>query len=209
MADLVNLLGNSVDASILEEIPRLDHAVVMTTVWAVHHDRFEDGRVLNQSRGCPMTEDQMYLVASLYRKVWQLDVSRTTRSSCFLCGRKLPDQEERLCECFRAAHIGTFYTITPQAIKGLIDLKPDTWGQTIVETFQCARCKKLSSVLAIHPQKRFAKNAQPWTTPRLCPGCYENRTRTRVDAAPQKKGKLSVSELVEQAVRIGGPTATA
>lgn len=190
--NLASLCAVTIDLTVLGELPGLDQEIARTTVWAVHHDRFDEGRILNARRGCTMSEDQMYAVASIYRRIWQIDLGRNERSTCFLCGRTLPEAEERLCECFRGAHIDVYYHCTKESIRELQELKPTTWAQTIVETTQCPKCKRLNVIHASLPARRFEQKRK-WETPRYCQDCNNSkpyRTDDRRSSVPPRKKNL-------------------
>lgn len=156
----------------------VNQQVARICVWAVHHDKLEEGLRLCTAQGCKLGEDDMYEVAVFFKKVWQIDVPREVRKTCFLCNDDLPQHFERLCQCFREAQVARFIDPTPDNIEFLKEQYPGRWAQKIVETILCQSCGCLARVEAGVVDSKFRKGKH-WNTPKFCQKCYNGRKNER------------------------------
>ena len=190
---------------------KIDQQIARICVWAVHRERIRQGRILAALRDCVLSEEDVYEVASFFRKVWQIDSSREKRNRCFLCSDTLPEHWERLCHCFLVAEVGTWIEPTPKNIAWLKQDRPHDWFKAEIETYNCKTCKKNHVTTAGRVAARFRKGHSVWKTPKFCTECYEQRHRDRPRARRPQKEKAprppTLGDLTAKVAHVSPPTA--
>lgn len=166
---------------------RVDQKIAQICVWAVHHDRVEQGRLLCEKQGCVLTEDAMFDVAFFFKRVWQIDATREERERCFLCKAMLPLQFERLCHCYRVAQVGRYLEPTMENMDSLRKLYPHDWHERNVETLLCNNCGDTFAVPAGVVAAKL-RRGRIWNSPKVCMLCF--RQHRRAPAPPQKRAPL-------------------
>jgi hypothetical protein len=165
----------------------VDQQIAKIAVWGVHYQRLDQAVILIADRGVQLTCDDLYELAGVYRKIWQLDKLRTERSQCYLCRDTLPAHEEQLCRCFLAVQVGRHTDTSPEGIAKLKKSFPHGWDERCVETYQCKNpsCRAPQDVSAGVVDSKH-KQGQEWVTPKLCQVCYRQRgvPRQRTSSAP-------------------------
>lgn len=174
---------------------RVDQKIARICVWAVHHERVEQGRMLSERQGCTLTEEDIYEVAFFFRKVWQIDESRADRKDCFLCKAVLPTHLERLCRCFRVAQVGVWIPTTTESILWLKKTYPEDWYEHIMETILCQACGDTAEVKAHVVAAKFRKGRSVWRSPKFCQECFKakQKQKQRDQGEPRFRGPRSRS----------------
>lgn len=171
---------------------RVDQQIARICVWGVHHERVEQSRMLAELRSCTLSEEEVYEVAFFFRKVWQIDAPRNTRSECFLCFADLPTHEERLCQCFREAEVAVWIEPTPQSVAWLKKQYPRDWQGHIMEVINCQMCKRNASIRAGLVASKFKRGSSVWNSPQFCQPCFVKKQKQRDPSTPQRKPGLHV-----------------
>lgn len=170
----------------------IDHKIAMIAVWGVHHGRYEDALMRCEKRGVTLTEAELFELSVKYRREWGIDATRESRPNCFLCNRKLPVHEERLCQCFRAAEVGVFIqNPTLDTVAWHQRQYPRDWENIIVETIGCVRCAVTEEIPMSIVAATLRQN-KPWVhlSRKFCQNCYREhnvqRSSSRPPAMPHK-----------------------